>query len=856
MFKAKNITVFFLLVSAPLYSQKGQSWISRVWHNSVSHYNYYYNANVLVTDVKEETMLAYKDNYKDVLSLYPITDEASLKGNAAKMDEAIKKCSNIIDKHGKSKWVDDTYLLMGDAQMYKGSFYAAIEVYEYLAGVYKTTPPALQAQINLVVLYLQMKKYEDAEALYTKLAGQKNFPPKLKTQLDIAGAAVNIKQGKYAVAIKLLEQAIPNVRIKMQKVRYNFVLAQLYGLSKNNQQATVRYKKVIKLNPPYEFAFNARLNMAKAINIKNRGEVKNAKAILREMLRDDKNIDYFDQIYFELGNLEIADKNESQAIVEYRRALSSRSNDMGIKSAAYLALADLYFRHQDYEDAQVYYDSAARTVDPSHPDYEAIQNKNLVLNDLIKHLINIREKDSLLKLSLPENKALLEKTIDKLIKQKRDQAEFEKQSQEIQKFKQENIQQQAPQVSGNFPFYNQAALTKGIQDFNRIWLNRQYSDFWGIESLQKEVIYKRIDSQMKSNDIGDAVRENLIKNASDERKEYYKNIPFTNMERDQLKNEIAEAYFLAANIYYQDLKEYDKARHLLEELNRKYPGNKYQLNAWYLLARMARDQKDTEKEQYYTDLIRKADPKSNFLDVLANKGQDSTTIKAVEASEKEVETLYAKMFDAYKAGNYDLAMGYKQENDSKFPGNPLQVNFDYLEALILGEKGMLKEFQAKLQAIVDNYPETPIAKQSLQTIDLLKARSGEKPAQAETSNKYRFDPAAEHFYMLMVPKGIDMTPLKLAFINFNKSFYPSDGLKVTQSLLGDQYQILIVNNFKSFDLAKAYIAQMINNKQFFIDLKLSEPIMQYLISRDNFSILITDKVLDDYVAFYNTNYKF
>lgn len=856
MFRTKNIIIFFFLVNAPLYAQKGQSWISRVWHNSVSHYNYYYNANVLVTDVKEETMLSYKDNYKDVLSLYPITDEASLKGNAAKMDEAIKKCSNIIDKHGKSKWVDDTYLLMGDAHMYKGSFYSAIEVYEYLAGVYKNTPPALQAQINLIVLYLQMKKYEDAEALYTKLAGQKDFPPKLKTQLEVAGAAVNIKQGKYAVAIKLLEQAIPNVKIKAQKVRYNFVLAQLYGLTKNNQQATVKYKKVIKLNPPYEFAFNARLNMAKAINPKNRGEVKNAKAILREMLKDDKNIDYFDQIYFELGNLEIADKNESQAIVEYRNALSSKSNDMGIKSSSYLALADLYFRHQNYEEAQVYYDSAARTVDPSHPDYQAIQDKNLVLNDLIKHLINIREKDSLLKLSLPENKALLEKTIDKLIQQKKDQAEFEKQNQEIQKFKQENIQQQAPQTGGNFPFYNQAALTKGIQDFNRIWVNRSYSDFWGIESLQKEVIYKRIDSQMKSNDIGDAVRENLIKNASDERKEYYKNIPFTNMERDQLKNEIAEAYFLAANIYYQDLKEYDKARHLLDELNRKYPGNKYQLNSWYLLARMARDQKDAEKEKYYTDLIRKTDSTSNFLDVLANKGQDSTAIKASGAAEKEVEMLYAKMFNAYKAKNYDEAMSYKKENDTKFPGSPLQINFDYLEALILGEKGMMKEFQAKLQAIVDNYPETPIAKQSLQTIDLLKARNGEKPAQAEATNKYRFDNTAEHFYMLLVPKGIDMTPLKLAYLNFNKSFYPSDGLKVTQSLLGDQYQILIVNNFKSFELAKAYIVQMTSNKQFFADLKLNDPIMHYLISRDNFSILITDKVLNDYLAFYKTNYQF
>ena len=185
-------------------------------------------------------------------------DQASLKGNASKMDEVIKKCSHIIEKHGKGKWVDDAYLLMGDAQLFKGDFYAALEVYEYVAGSFKSSVPAAQAEINLVTTYILMGKYDDAEALYTKLLAKKDFPMELKTQLDIAGAAVNIKQKKYPNAIKLLEAAIPKVKQKLQKVRCNFVLAQLYALNKNNIQASVRYKKVIKLNPPYQFAFNAK----------------------------------------------------------------------------------------------------------------------------------------------------------------------------------------------------------------------------------------------------------------------------------------------------------------------------------------------------------------------------------------------------------------------------------------------------------------------------------------------------------------------------------------------------------------------------------------------------------------------
>ena len=806
----------------------------------------------MVSTVREETILAYKDNYKDVLSLYPMLDQASLKGNASKMDEVIKKCSHIIEKHGKGKWVDDAYLLMGDAQLFKGDFYAALEVYEYVAGSFKSSVPAAQAEINLVTTYILMGKYDDAEALYTKLLAKKDFPAELKTQLDIAGAAVNIKQKKYPNAIKLLEAAIPKVKQKLQKVRCNFVLAQLYALNKNNVQASVRYKKVIKLNPPYQFAFNAKLNMAKAINIKNRGEVKNAKLVLRDMLRDDKNIEYFDQIYFELGNLEMADKNEAGAAIEYTNCLRSNGTDLGIKSNAYLALADIYFKKQDYENAQVYYDSAARTIDPTHPDYKKIQNKNLVLNELIKHLVNIKEKDSLLRLA--DNEKLREKTIDKLIKQEKDRIEQEKFLQESKKNQLNNMDNSNGLVnSTNFPFYNMSSRTKGLQDFNRIWGNRELMDFWAVSSNKSE-LWKKIDNEQKSNDMGSELKKAAMEKAPNERKKYYENLPFTKLEKQQMKDDLAESYFLGANVYYQDLKEFDKAKKMLEELNTKYPDNKFQINAWYLLARIAQDQKNLERANYFIELIRKQDPKSNFLNVLLNYDQNDSIVEAAPA-EDVVEILYNKAYSAFKAKKYDEAMKYKAENDLKFPGNPLQVNFDYIEALILGEQGQFKPFQVKLQAIADNYPNSPIAKQAAQTIELLKIKSGETVVQ-KSSDKYVYNPSADQFYMLLVPKNTDMTPLKIAFLNYNKSYFANEGLKVTTSLLGDQYQILIVNNFKGLDVAKNYLTQMRANTNFFSDLKIADSSLQYLISKENFTILITEKLISDYESFFKTNYTF
>lgn len=827
-----------------------QGWLSRQWHNSVSHYNYYYNANLMVSDVREESLIAYKDNFKTVLSLYPIPVSADLKGNATKMDEVLKKCSHIIERHSKSKWVDDSYLLMGDAHLFKGDFYSAIEVYEYVAGTFKKSQPALQAEINILVTYLLQEKYEDAEALYTKLSSKKEFPEKLKTQLNIAGAAVNIKQGKYPGAIKLLEEAIPKVKDKFKKIRYNFVLAQLYALTKQNPLALERYKKVIKLNPPYEFAFNAKLNMAKAINLKNRSEVKNAKMVLRNMLRDDKNIDYFDQIYYELGNLEIADKNDRGAIAEYTNSLRSKSSDPAIKSNSYLALADLYFRYQDYENAQIYYDSAARTIDPTNPNYEFVQEKNLVLNELIKHLVNIKEKDSLLRLSNDEK--LREKTIDKLIREEKDRAEKEKQLEEIRKQQQNNMSMQQPTVvNASFPFYNMAAKNKGLQDFQRIWGVFELSDFWGIASNRQKEVWKKIDEEQTNNDKGSVIKEGIISKAPEERKKYYTNIPFTQAEKQKMLDEISESYFLGANVYYQNLKEYDKARLMLEELNKKHPKSKYEINSWYLLARLHRDLKNTEKAEYYIGLIRAADSNSNFLNVLENKAIDSSKLVKVD---NEVETIYIKCFEAYKAGKYQEALGYKKDHDTRFPGSPLQVNFDYIDALITGKGGDLKAFKQKLTAIADNYANTEIAAECLKTIELINIKTGD--VQVNTSSgKYSYNASSDHFYMLIVPKGVDMTQLKLAFLNYNKSFHGSDGLRVTTSLLGDQSQILIVNNFKSLEAVKAYLKEITGDKKFMEEIKSVNTDDHFAISKENFSILINDKILNDYKVFYKSFYR-
>ncbi|MBL7837800.1 MAG: hypothetical protein JNM67_09800 [Bacteroidetes bacterium] len=97
--------------------------------------------------------------------------------------------------------------------------------------------------------------------------------------------------------------------------------------------------------------------------------------------------------------------------------------------------------------------------------------------------------------------------------------------------------------------------------------------------------------------------------------------------------------------------------------------------------------------------------------------------------------------------------------------------------------------------------------------------------------------------------------MKLAFLNYNKSFHGSDGLRVTTSLLGDQSQILIVNNFKSLEAVKAYLKEITGDKKFMEEIKSVNIDDHFAISKENFSILINDKILNDYKVFYKSFYR-
>src|SRR5258708_24470745 len=103
-----------------------------------------------------------------------------------------------------------------------------------------------------------------------------------------------------------------------RKGRIYFIVGQVYQKLGFDAEAYSFYKKCLATNPDYEIDFYARLNMAQVAQLSNSKDVRLVRAQFAKMLKDTKNTDFRDKIYYELGEFERKQNNLNDALKDYR----------------------------------------------------------------------------------------------------------------------------------------------------------------------------------------------------------------------------------------------------------------------------------------------------------------------------------------------------------------------------------------------------------------------------------------------------------------------------------------------------------------------------------------------------------
>ena len=144
-------------------------------------------------------------------------------------------------------------------------------------------------------------------------------------------------------------------------------------------------------------AFQAKINMARSYDA-SITDSREINKILRKMLKDDKNKDYLDQIYFAMAEVAIKNNDMPLAIEYLQQSVATSVQNNYQKATSALMLADIYFEMPEYQEAQAYYDTAMMFLPKEHDDYDLIKAKTSVLSELVVHLITIQHQDSLQRL--------------------------------------------------------------------------------------------------------------------------------------------------------------------------------------------------------------------------------------------------------------------------------------------------------------------------------------------------------------------------------------------------------------------------------------------------------------------------
>ena len=388
-------------------STKKNKWNRRVWHNMTSHYNVWWNGNQSMKEGEKTLRDNVKDDYTKTLPVFNYgTKENALALNQP-MDRTIEKDAICIQKHSmrfnneeRVRWIDDAFIDMGKAHFYKQDYVPARRTFEYAATQFRKSPDRFTATLWLAKTYIATKQYEKAESMLQAILvasdnEDEKIPKYVRTNIDLVYADYYIAMGKENDAVKYLRSALLTAKGKYNKTRAMFILGQIYQNQNDKPRATEQFKNVIRKHPSYEMTFEAKMNLARCYDADTTTIMK----MLNNMLKDSKNTDFKDRIYYAMAGVALENQNVDDGVKYLRRsvATSTTNNMQKIKSS--LDCANILFGNNDYILSQAYFDTAVMTMDRTYPGYDSLLNLSVMLTDLVSNLTVYYTQDSLLRLA-------------------------------------------------------------------------------------------------------------------------------------------------------------------------------------------------------------------------------------------------------------------------------------------------------------------------------------------------------------------------------------------------------------------------------------------------------------------------
>jgi len=697
----------------------------------------------------------------------------------------------------------------------------------------------------------EREKFEEADFLYRELWEDQWFPANLRDDLATAEAYLWIKQKKYDKAIPPLQKAIELTDKKKDRARLAYILAQLLSRSGNSEQAYAAFNTVLESKPEYEMLFNAQLRLIQAgwANQKmNSAEANNA---LEKLLKDEKNLEYRDQIYYVMADIALQGGQKKEAISYLRKSLDYNQKNTAQRAESYLKLAELFFEDENFVQAKLYYDSTLTVLPAADPRYKNVGDYANNLKDIARLITTIAANDSIVRVfGMNEEER---KDLAKKIKKQREEEAARKAA-------------QAPVASGgakvppplaggkpsSFYFYNEAFLKKGRKDFAKTWGSRKLEDNWRRSS--RPVLGLSDDSGRP-----DSVQAAGVSDA--ELKDIFASMPKSEAELTVIHLATYEAMYQLGTLFRDKLQNNKRCASTLEEMQTRYPEqDKYEKETWYYCYLAFTELNNPERAKYYLDKLAGKYPNSSYARALT----DPNFLNATKARERELNTYYEETFNAFQKGDYKNAYDRCQDAPQKFGSqNPLMAKFTLLSALCVGNLQGNEAYCKALGEVIARYPQSAEATRAKEIARLMACKGFEVSDEPKKKN----DPIDDAFtreddklhYLLVALKGGDvrLDDVKSAISDYNRENHKLEQLRISNIFLGvdTENPIVVIRKFDNKDQAMRYYNEVKDKDDFLGETGNKKYNKEYFaVTQENYRRILKNKTLDGYRDFFNDNY--
>ncbi len=889
-------------------STKKNTFVSRSYHNLTAHYNAYFNGNEAYKQGLKKINSNPQDNYSLILNVFAMLNEDAYNQASSDMERAKEKAALVIKKHSITvkpqlkkgntskkykdfynrtefcNWVPVSWLLHGKANFVNHDWYAAEENFEYVVKEYSWSPIRHEAAIWLALTYVQLTKYDDAKALLDREDGDNEFPKKLRKFLYQSYVQLHLKQQNYSEAITKLNTVLKFTKKRNEKARLYYILAQLYQYNNQPGKASQYYTYAIKLSNKYEMTFNAQINRATCFEGTNAEYIRKQ---LFKMLKDDKNIDYYDQIYFAIANLYLKENNLPEAVKYYKLSLQSNKSNTNQKAMSYIALADIYMNKKDYVLAQAYYDSSLTSLSLEHPEYKRVNKMAKSLMDIAQYLKTIQVEDSLQYLAkLPEKERLkiIDEIIQKIIDEERRRLEEEQQQANSMMFMTQQTMNPLSNQNqgGKWYFYNPSALALGAAEFKRKWGTRPLEDDWRRKN-KAIVTVASIDDT--SSTAGGQNQQSAMLNPK-QREYYLKDIPLTDSLMKLSNERLEEAFFKSGESAMNQIEDFSLAIKQFISLIDRFPQTKYKLLAYYDLYRLnLKIGKEDIANQYKNKLIQEF-PDSKYAQLLTNPNY----LKEQELLNNRLKTLYEEAYESFKDEDYHVVFRNYRTADSLFSESPINIKFKLLKAMAVGKTGDVVAYKKELNEIIEKYPgtsekqhaelllasinnfdETYLASlknnksnKSNQQQTALNTNQNQQPQHQQTQTEqpkeeaddplFTFDEKDNTQFIILLDKNADLNRLKYNLFGYNIDYFSMFDFQILTGIWNDKYYYVKVFPFANYKEAVKYYKHVSKNTDIVFRNINEKQYHYFVISDPNYTKLQSSGEIERYIKYFKKKY--